>query len=233
MEIREGLVRDNPSVTQLQSDLAENHLYLAFLVNSMGHPAEAVTSCRRALEISERLAHDHPSVHAYQRILGITLYDFAAFEIDQGRWQDAREHLERAIACQRAALAAMPRHPDHQRALRADLLALTKVYHSLNQTADAMRTTQELVALAQKNPSDLYDVACALAQSAALSPGEPRQALTVEAVQTLKQAIAAGWNDAGRTSRDPELALLRKRDDFRRLLAELFDRGFPVEPFVP
>jgi hypothetical protein len=33
--------------------------------------------------------------------------------------------------------------------------------------------------------------------------------------------------------RDPGLAPLRDRDDFRRLLAELFDRGFPADPFAP
>ena len=25
----------------------------------------------------------------------------------------------------------------------------------------------------------------------------------------------------------------RDRDDFRRMLAELFDRGFPADPFAP
>jgi eukaryotic-like serine/threonine-protein kinase len=66
-----------------------------------------------------------------------------------------------------------------------------------------------------------------------LTKGAPQLALGAEAVQALKQAIAAGWNDAQHTSRDPNLAPLRDRDDFRRLLAELFDRGFPADPFAP
>ncbi len=51
-------------------------------------------------------------------------------------------------------------------------------------------------------------------------------------MNTLRAAIAAGWNDAGHTSRDPDLAPLHDRDDFRRLLAQLFDRGFPADSFV-
>ena len=61
---------------------------------------------------------------------------------------------------------------------------------------------------------------------------DQRPALEAEAVQLLKQAIAAGWSNAQQTSRDPDLAPLRDRDDFRRLLAELFDKGFPADPFA-
>jgi hypothetical protein len=34
------------------------------------------------------------------------------------------------------------------------------------------------------------------------------------------------------TARDPDLAPLRGRDDFRRLAAEQLDRGFPARPFA-
>ena len=61
---------------------------------------------------------------------------------------------------------------------------------------------------------------------------EERQSLAAEAVKTLRQAIEAGWRDAGRTSRDTGLHLLRDRDDFRRLVGALFDSGFPADPFA-
>ena len=230
--IRERLVRDNPTVTQYQADLASSYHNIGGLLSDTGHPTEALESERQALEIWERLARDHPSVHKYQSSLGVTLHDIAEIEIRQRNWREAREHLERATKHQRAALAVMPRHPFYQKAFGAHLLAVTKVYHALNQPAEAIRTTQELVALAKNNPSDLYDVACVLALSVPLARGEQQPALAVKAVQILKQAIAAGWNDAGKTSRDPDLASLGDRDDFRRLLAELFDRGFPADPFA-
>ena len=57
------------------------------------------------------------------------------------------------------------------------------------------------------------------------------QALAAEVVQTLKTGHSPpGWTNAPHTSRDPDLAPLRDRDDFRRPPAELFDRGFPAHP---
>jgi tetratricopeptide (TPR) repeat protein len=231
--IRERLVRDQPTVTEYQNDLAENYNYFGFILNATGHPADALKSCLRALEISERLAHDHPSVHSHQSGLGISLNNIATLEMRPGQWPEAREHLERAIAYQRAALAMMPRHPVDQQALRAHQLNLMKVYHTLNKTADATRMMRELEELARGKPTELYDVACAVAASAPLARGEQRQALETEAVQTLRVAVAAGWIDARHTARDPDLAPLHDRDDFRRLLAALFDRGFPANPFAP
>ena len=48
----------------------------------------------------------------------------------------------------------------------------------------------------------------------------------------LRAAVAAGWSDAAHAARDPDLAPLHDRPEFRPLLAELFDHGFPVDPFA-
>ncbi len=75
-------------------------------------------------------------------------------------------------------------------------------------------------------------MACDLALCISIAPDEAsKQALAAEAITTLRTAIAAGWSDAAQTSRDPDLNPLRHRDDFRRLLDEMFDRTFPSDPF--
>jgi hypothetical protein len=103
----------------------------------------------------------------------------------------------------------------------------------LNQPAEAIRVTREWAGLSRGNAADLYKVACALALRVPFTRGTPQQALAAEAVQILKAAIAAGWNDAGKIRRDPNLAPLRDRNDFCGVLEDLFDRDFPAEPFVP
>jgi hypothetical protein len=99
-------------------------------------------------------------------------------------------------------------------------------------SADAVQAAQQLAALARGNPNDLYNAACILALSVPLTRGKQREELGAQAVQVLREAIAAGWRDAAHTSRDPDLIPLHDRDDFRRLLAELLDEGFPADPFA-
>jgi hypothetical protein len=202
------------------------------LNHSMGRPAEALESFRGGLGVYERLVRDHPSVPNYRSGLGGALNNVAVVEMDQGRWAEARLRLERAVEQQRAALAALPRHPVYRRFLRNHLCLLTAVHRALHQPAEALRAAREWAELVRGDPADLYNVACSLASCVPLAQGEARRALAAEAVGMLKRAVAAGWNDARRTGRDPDLDPLRDRDDFRRLLAELLDRGFPDRPFA-
>ena len=50
-----------------------------------------------------------------------------------------------------------------------------------------------------------------------------------------ERAVAAGYHTSQNLAHmiyDPDLNALRARADFRRLLAELLDRGFPADPFA-
>jgi len=48
----------------------------------------------------------------------------------------------------------------------------------------------------------------------------------------LRTAVAAGWSNALHTSRNPGLTPLQERSDFQAVLAKLFDRAFPADPFA-
>ena len=45
------------------------------------------------------------------------------------------------------------------------------------------------------------------------------------AVESLRQAIAKGYKDAGQIKKDKDLDPLRQRDDFRKVVAELAPKG--------
>jgi hypothetical protein len=126
----------------------------------------------------------------------------------------------------------MPRQPFYLKVFTLHLVNLVKVHQALKQPAEAIHVARELAKLARGNPNDLYNTARALAQSVPLTGGDQQNGLVAEAMQALEQAVASGWNDAATTSRDPDLAPLHARDDFRRLVADLFDRGFPADPFA-
>ena len=61
-EIYERLVREHPSVTDFQVDLADNNTLIGHLQGITGRPDEALASCERAREILERLVREKPSV---------------------------------------------------------------------------------------------------------------------------------------------------------------------------
>jgi hypothetical protein len=107
-----------------------------------------------------------------------------------------------------------------------------RVYSALDQPSEAIGAARERASIARGDPTALYNVACSLSSSVPLARGPSRRSLADEAVRTLRRAIAAGWDDAALTSRDPDLDPLRARDDFRESLRDLFDRGFPDEPFA-
>jgi hypothetical protein len=90
---------------------------------------------------------------------------------------------------------------------------------------------------------DLYNLACYHALRHTIARLDPRGPVAssprVEssvaldrAVDVLHRAIDAGWTDADWAARDPDLAPLRDRDEFRRLIEEARDRAFPADPFA-
>jgi serine/threonine protein kinase/tetratricopeptide (TPR) repeat protein len=105
------------------------------------------------------------------------------------------------------------------------------------------QTAQRLEKLNRHDADSLYQAACfravtaGLLRAAARPPDAVRQA-DVEAdraMSWLAKAVAAGYHtpqNLAHISQDHDLDALRARADFRRLLAEQFDRGFPADPFA-
>jgi serine/threonine protein kinase/tetratricopeptide (TPR) repeat protein len=110
--------------------------------------------------------------------------------------------------------------------------------------ADRCRQTAQLWEKLNRNDANsLYNAACfravaaGLLQAAARAPDAGRQAEAEanQAMSWLAKAVAAGYHtpqNLAHMSQDPDLDALRARPDFVGLLGELFDRGFPVEPFA-
>ena len=59
------LARENPTVTEFQSELAESHINIGILLRETGKPAEALAALEQARVILERLAREHPESPDY------------------------------------------------------------------------------------------------------------------------------------------------------------------------
>jgi serine/threonine-protein kinase len=232
LAIRERLVADNPAVTEHRSDLCRSLNNIGSLLDDLGHPDEALATYRQSRAHLEQLVRENPAVPAYRFALGGAYNDMAAIEMQRGHWGPAREGLLKSVASYRRALASMPENPRYLGSLGRALMKQIRVYSALDRPSEAIVAARERASIARGDPTELYNVACSLSSSVPLARGPSRRSLADEAVRTLWQAIAAGWDDAAMTSRDRDLAPLRTRDDFRRLLRDLFDRGFPDDPFA-
>jgi hypothetical protein len=97
--------------------------------------------------------------------------------------------------------------------------------------ADLRRSLQFWSGLKDVDVDARVDRASALALLAGLG-GDPKSGVTAaegntfadQAVAALRDAVQAGWRAAG-TLKEPDFDALRKRDDFRKLQAELEKNG--------
>src|SRR5207302_11490097 len=116
----------------------------------------------------------------------------------------------------------------------------SRVEGELGDFSAALRSARQAVSLVEKLVSEetayLYDLACHHALcSSTVSAGkqEPAKQEAAEArrsgaaaVKALRQAVAAGYDNAHQLKTDPRLAPLRKREDFQKLLGELVGQAF-------
>lgn len=82
------------------------------------------------------------------------------------------------------------------------------LYTKAGRIADGLKMDRKLVRLQPENATAHYNLACSLALSKRPS----------DAIVTLAQAIALGYDDAEWMSSDPDLGPLHKRSDFQTLL---------------
>jgi serine/threonine-protein kinase len=228
----ERLVRARPEVPAYRNGLANTLNEIGLCLTYTRRLDEAIATFKRCLEIRERLASDERSAPDHASNLGETLNNLGWVEMARKQWNEARHYLERAVEHQRRALAKAPIHPEYRQFLKNHLGNLTLVYWNLRRPSDTARAARDLVKLGTLGPTVLYNLACRLALCVQFSDGDQKRLMEDEALGYLKQAVNAGWNNAAHTSRDADLMVLHERDDFRRLLAEMFDRTFPADPFA-
>jgi tetratricopeptide (TPR) repeat protein len=153
--IQERLVRENPSVTLFQEALANNLHNVGVSQSSLGQPAEAQESFEQARGVWERLVREHAESPSFAGGLGMTLGGLAGLDLDQERFDKARETLKRAIAMERKALAANPDHPWYRGFLESRLSQMIRAAEVLGHGDEAAQARRELDELRASEPWNL------------------------------------------------------------------------------
>ncbi len=222
------LADDFRAVPEYRDNLALCDNNLGKLLQDTGRPEEAARVYQDALALQTKLAADSPGVSDYQNDLARTMVNMAMLLSDTKKFSRARELLHRAEPHHRAALKANPKNPLYRELFRANRQVLTTTLAALGDHSGAAQTAAEL---ARAPLADPYDAACALALCVPLAENDDKLAADQrrqqarsyadQAMTMLRQAVSEGVTNADQITKDKDLASLRKRDDFQKLLAEL------------
>jgi tetratricopeptide (TPR) repeat protein len=199
---------DDPETLQSMDQLATCY-------NQLGRSAEAVPLHEKVLALRKvKLGPDH-SLTLW------TMNNLASDYHDCGRFAEAAALNEETLARRKATLG--PEHPN-------TLLSMNNVagcYLSLGRYAEALSLHEQTLALQKAklgadHPHTLismYNIALVHAAMVAKA-SDPAKQVDL-AMDHLKKAVAAGFKEIENIKKDPELASLRDREDFKKLVADL------------
>ena len=231
LKLQQQLATDFPTRPDFRQALARSHLNLGNLLSNTGRLKEAEAAYRETLKLQQQLATDFPNQLDIRYELAGTLVSLANLCNQRRDFAAAKAYLDEALPHHRATLKVNPRHPDYRQFYRNNLWTLAQAQAGLLDRAAAVKVAEQIRDLGWDAADDAYHAACALATCIPIVEkhdklnADERQAAVQfygdEAMKLLRDAVAKGYKNAAQMKADRNLAPLRGRDDFQKLLAEL------------
>jgi tetratricopeptide (TPR) repeat protein len=199
-----------------------------------GHVREAIRACELALQ-------EHVNDRSFRDLQGQAWLLLGLIARDRGRTEDAVACSRRAAEFHESLLREIPGDPQIRGSFIADLTeGLGKTLRQMGQVREALssyrRAADLLAAMEHMDPTDLYNLACSLAQCSALGPlaesSIPASKAAEDAdraVEAFRRAVDSGTCTYEGVRDDTDLDPLRGRADFRALVMDL---AFPADPFA-
>jgi serine/threonine-protein kinase len=232
-EIREGMVAANPAVSAYRSLLADDLVILGWIYRRLDRTPEALAAYQRAGEVAEELLAIEPENDNATTLLAQSL-QLRASIVKERSPAEALPLVRRAVALVEPIVR---RHPDqiHNVSTLASLqMSLGRAEAAAGNASGAFAAYERSVATnspaADRYPDIRYNIACALALMVPVAPAARREAIASQAVETVRQAYAAGYADASALTTDKDLDALRSRADFKALVAEKAPQAAAKKP---
>jgi serine/threonine-protein kinase len=231
LDLRIKLATANPEVVIYATDLQASYENQGLTLKALRRYPEAEAAFQAGVRVNEVLAAKYPKVPRHLRDLADMHDHLGELFRDAGKPAEALAAHERALAARQKLVDADPSVPRHQRALAASVSQLGITQQRSGRPAEAAASFRRAVglveALPSPGPNDIFTLACyqgllagAAVEGSGLTAAGARAAADT-AMATLRRAIAAGYRDVASLRKDTDLAALRQRDDFQKLLREL------------
>jgi serine/threonine-protein kinase len=216
------------ATAEYRGRLARTLFNLGNAYGLLGQRPEELRSYEHARDLQQALVSEMPADLEALNYLNDTLNNLGVALARANRFEEALAALRRAVEQQRTVEKRAPRPGQYRKAMSTRYGALAEVLRVTRRTEEAAAVLLERRQLWPGNAAELFLVGRDLARiaqrvgqgKAALSEGEKaeRERHAAAAVETLRQAVAAGYRDLPNLRNLPDLAVLRERDDFRQLV---------------
>ena len=220
--------RDRPNFRQ---ELARTYNSLGVLRFTSGRASEAEEPYRDALKVWEQLVAEYDSVPDYRNGLAGALVNLAMVYNQRRDFAAAVPFLEKAQPHHEAAIKARPKNGTYRLFKRNNLQTLAQSYLGLGDHARMATTADEMARFGYDPPNDTYIAACFLSRCISLAEKDAKlaedkrkqlsQSYAEQALALLRQAATRGFRNVSRLKQEPDLAPLRARQEFKKLLADL------------
>jgi serine/threonine protein kinase/tetratricopeptide (TPR) repeat protein len=225
------VVRDNPGVPQFQSDLGKNYFNAGVRYSALKLRREARDAYQQARDIQEKLVAASGDHLGYRNELATTLVNLGVVQAQLDQFDDGLATLHHGIELQRVTFERAQQVPAYRHTLHALYGSLAEVERAAGHPDLAVDATLERQKLWPDNHTELFNAGREFTM-AARKVGKGRAQLSDNeraerdkycglAVAALRQAIAHGFKDVERMRKDPDLELLRGRNDFEKLVQEI------------
>jgi tetratricopeptide (TPR) repeat protein len=231
--ITDALVKKHPQTESYRSEVMVYRGNLASLLTALGRWREAQKSWQELAALQRQQLARGDSINS--RVgLGQTLKSLAQLEADHDQLADAQRSLEEAIRHQRAAVEADSGSATYRKDLARYYFALMDVVLQRGDHAEAVKLEQELEGSRVPQLQEIPRLAALLSKCIKLAGAdtrispEKREELAAsygrQAVELLRQAVRAGYQDVAYLENSKDLEPLRSREDCKKSLDEITDR---------
>jgi serine/threonine-protein kinase len=149
VELREGLVRDEPRDVQHRRDLADSYAESGRSLCDNGRSTEGLEAFRRAIEIWEQLTRESPGPAAPDG-LARTLDSLGYCHIHARRWDEALKVFGRALEFRERLTRDYPEVPRYRVDLAATLRIIAGRYFYSGRPAEALEAFKKAQALLER-----------------------------------------------------------------------------------
>jgi tetratricopeptide (TPR) repeat protein/tRNA A-37 threonylcarbamoyl transferase component Bud32 len=223
--------RERPEDRRVLSSLAMTYTNLGASLEAAGRSGDSLPAYAQALDVYRTLVESDTASLGLRHEMAGTYDNRGIALLKLGRHEEALDDFRRAVDIEREVLAKAPGRQAYRRQLSEHYLGVALALRKLNRPAESAATTVERLKLWPDQARELYTAAGEFAQCIPLvgkaggntdaDGDKERLRYTDLALDALRRAAAAGFDDARHMARNPDLAPLRDLEDFQALLREV------------